>query len=496
MKSSGRKNLEIKDFSGGLVTKSPPKNIDTKFTIDSQNVYNEGAMLRKRLGITVLNPTTATGEGNGIYNWFRTSTDQWLLVTFGSVLSKIDVTGATWDGTLDTLTAHSASGTAFSVSTVYFANYNGVLLLSTDSRDVIQKMTVTDTSYFNLIVGGTGTAPRAKYVLNWKNHAWFLNCMSSEDRIVHSSVNSYNNFTGDTYGSNDIITENDIGLTGGFILNGRLYATKAFSVHRFTYTGSPSPLVEIRAIKSTTGTRSPRSIKNVNTPDGEVVMMLGANRKLYICDGQDMDEVSDGIDVTNSAATVYMQNINADALNDCYAVVHEDLNWYELFVCIGTATAPSHSIVYDYRQKAFWPMTNRNFKNAVISDDGSGRRRVYAQGNTNGKIYTVHSSNADDGSNIDAFWTSEKLGPSILLSVIDEVELEMDAVACTPTFSWRADYETTWVTNTLKASTYSHNFALNRKDNMIQFKMQDNSTNPTFKWWTLIASERIVGGGK
>lgn len=497
MKNPGqRKSVEIKDFSGGLVTKSPPKNIDTKYSVDCLDVYSEGAILRKRSGLTVVNPTTATGEGNGIYNWFRTSSDQWLLTVFGSALSKIDVTGATWDGTLDTLTANTGSGTAFSVSTVYFANFNGVLLLSTDSRDVIQKMTVTDTSFFDLITNGTGTAPRAKFIQIWKNHAWYLNCTNSEDQIVHSSVNSYNNFTGDTYGTNLIITENDIGLTGSFVLNGRLYVTKAFSIHRFTYTGSPSPLVEIRPIKSTNGTRSPRTVKNVNTPDGEMVMMLGSNRKLYMCDGQDMNEISDSIDISNGAAPVYMQNINPDALNDCYAVVHEELNWYELYVCVGTATAPSHSIVYDYKMKSFWPMSNRAFKNGTISDDGSGKRRVYAQGTTNGKIYLLSQGNSDDSVAINGYWISSKLGNSILLSKIDEIEVETEAVACNPIFSWRGDWESTWITNTVGSGRNTSNFAPNRIDNMIQFKIQDNSTSPSFKLWTLIASERVVGGGK
>lgn len=496
----GRKPFELKDFSGGQVTKSPPKNIDTKYSVDCLNVYSEGAMLRRRDGIALLNSVATTGEAHGIYNWIRGSdtTAQWLMSFWGSNLKKMDVVGGAWDGTWDAITADAASGTAFSSATMYFANFNGVLLLSTESRDHIQKITTADSSYFNVEVGGTGTAPLAKFVLNWRNHAWYLNCSGSEDQIVHSAINSYNNFTGATYGANNLFTENDIGITGGFLLAGRMFATKAFSIHRFTYTGSPSPLVEIKLIKSTVGTRSPRSVKNVMTPDGEVVLFLGSNKKLYMCDGDSVTDISDAIDISNGLSSVYMQTINADALEKCFAVVHEDLNWYELFICIGTGTAdtPTHSIVLDYRTKAFWPMGNRNFLAGYVSDNGAGRRRVYVQGTTNGKAYLLNSTNSDDGTAIDYRWTSEKLGQSITLQKFDEIEVETDVVACRPTFAWRADWESTWVTQTMSSGTNSHNWNPGRVDNMIQFRISGSDTSAPFKMWTILGSERVVGGGK
>lgn len=498
MKSAQRKPVEIKDFSGGLVTKSPPKNIDMKYSVDCQNVYSEGAMLRQRLGITVVNPTVRTGNGNGLYNWIRgsASTAQWLISFWGSSLFKMDVVTSAWDGVWDAVSANTGSGTAFTASTMYFSNYNGVLLMSTDSWDTVQRMTTSEASHFDVITGGSGTAIKSKYIFNWKNHAWFVNCLDSEDQVYHSAVNSYNNFDGSTAGGNTLLTENDIGLTGGFILNGRLYITKGFSVHRFTYTGSPSPLVEIRTIKSTTGTKSPRSIKNVDTPDGEVVLFLGTNRKLYLCDGQDTRDISDAIDVTNSVATVYMQNINAAALNNCWAEVHFDLNWYELFLCIGTATVPNYSLVYDYNLKSFWPMANRNFTYGVKADNGAGKKVIYVQGATNGKAYLTSSTNSDEGVAINSFWTSEKLGKAVVLEKFDEVEVETDSVACAPTFSWRADWETAWVDNTMTASTYSHNWNPGRVDNMIQFKIAHNTTAASFRLWTIMGSQRAIGGGK
>lgn len=495
----GRKSAEIKDCSGGLITKSPPKNIESKYFVDCQNVYAAGAMLYRRDGVTLVNPTVAAGAGFGMYNWIRGSatTNQWLMAMWGTALVKMDVGTGAWDGVWDPIVADSASGSSFTTAGgfTYFANYNGVLLISNDGYNGIQKMTTSDASYKNLITGGSGTAPVSKYVAVWKNHAWFINCLNSEDQIFHSAVNSYNNFDGSTAGSNNLITENDVGLTGWFVLNGRLYVTKSLSIHRFTYTGSPSPLVEIRSIKSTCGTKSPRSIKNVTTPEGEVVLFLGSNKKLYLCDGQDAQELSDGIDISNGG-TVYMQGINGAALNNCFAVVHEDLNWYELFVCLGTATVPSYSIVYDYRMKSFWPMSARGYAAGCISDDGNGKRVVYAQTPTNGKAYRLNLGNSDDGAAINAYAIWPKMGVPTMLARIDEIEVETDSVACTPQFSWRADWESAWVTQTMKANTNSHNWGPGRIDNMIQFKIADNSTTASFKFWGITLSERVLGGGK
>ena len=497
MKSiTGRNPYEIKDFSGGQITKSPPKNIDTKCSPDCLNVYAEGAILRKRLGITVLNPTTMGQTGNGLYNWNRSYTTQWLISFWREDMRKMDVVGGAWDGVWD-IVAAGTNGTAFTTAggITYFANFNSVLLISNEGYEHIQKMTTSDSSYSNIEVGGTGVAPLAKYIAVWKNHAWFLNCSGSVDRVVHSAVNSYNNFTGTTYGANDLITENDIGLTGWFILNGRLYATKAFSIFRFTYTGSPSPLVDIRAIKNTVGTKSPRTIKNIRTTEGEAVAFLGSDKKLYICDGQDVLELSNAIEISNGLSSIYMNAINANYLDKCHAVVHEDLCWYELFVCVGTASIPSVSIVYDYKASSFWPMDNRPFTYAIVGDNGAGQRKVYAQDST-GTAYLLNNGNSDAGNAINAYWTTPKLGTSVLLAKIDEVEVETEAVAGTPTFSWRADWESGWVSKTMAINTNSHNWNPGRIDNMIQFRIADNSTNPPFKLWTILLSERLIGGGK
>ena len=99
------------------------------------------------------------------------------------------------------------------------------------------------------------------------------------DRVQRSAVGFYNDWSGTDSGTNDLITDSDVGVTGSFILNDRMYVAKAWSIHRFSYTQS-FPLVDIKRVKNTVGTKSPRSIKNIDTPDGEVVIFLGSDKRL------------------------------------------------------------------------------------------------------------------------------------------------------------------------------------------------------------------------
>ena len=104
----GRTIVEVKDFTGGQVTRPPEKGIDTKFSVDCLNVYSEGLVLRRRDGFSVENGTATSGQGNGFYNWVKNATDQQQIVYFGSTLSYIGLTSGSWDGILNTISADSA----------------------------------------------------------------------------------------------------------------------------------------------------------------------------------------------------------------------------------------------------------------------------------------------------------------------------------------------------------------------------------------------------
>lgn len=318
----------------------------------------------------------------------------------------------------------------------------------------------------------------------------------NSDRVQRSAVGEYNDWDGTDSGYNDITTPGDIGITGSFILRGNMFVTKKWSIHKFTYTAS-TPLVQILQVRSTIGTASPRSMQKVDMPgQGEVIIFLGADRRLYMFDGAYSTPISDPIAVGNGIASVYMDNINAQALDKVFAIVHPDKNWYEIFVPIGSSAVPNYSIVYDYLQKSFWVFDNRNFRAGAYSDNGAGQREAYVQATSTGFTYLSANTSSDDGTDINAYWLSFKIGEGIALRKMDEVEVETDSVACNPIFSWRCDWETTWTSKTLSASSYSHNWNPHRIDNYIQFKIEDDSSDTTFKLWAISMNQRLLGGAK
>lgn len=316
------------------------------------------------------------------------------------------------------------------------------------------------------------------------------------DRIQRSAIGLFDDWDGTDSGTNNIATAKDVGLTGSFIINDRMYVTKKHSIHRFTYTAS-TPLVDIKQIRSSIGTSSPRSAKNVVIPGrGEVVIFLGTDRRLYVFDGFDSTSVSTNIEFNNGITSVYMQNINTQVLDKVFAVVHDDNPWYEIFVPIGNSTTPDFSIVYDYIAKSFWPMGNRNFISGAQSDNGSGQIVVYLGDNSAGFVHTSSSGNSDNGSSINGNWVSAKLGDPTLLSRYDEINLITDSVAVTPTLQWREDFTSTYVSNTLSASSNLHNYNPRLNDNYIQFRINDDSVNPAFKVWNLRVLAKGLGHGK
>lgn len=369
--------------------------------------------------------------------------------------------------------------------------------------------TSTDWEYqaFQFTTASTATNINVNLVLQTSN-TWYADSMSLipagtvavqsdfSDRVQRSAIGFYNDFTGTDSGYNDILTPGDVGVTGSFILNDRMYVTKAWSIHRFSYTQS-FPLIDIKQVKKTVGTKSPRTIQNVDVPEGEVVIFLGSDKRLYLFDGLTSIPVSDDMTTNNGLSSVYFDNINSSYLNTAWSSVNKALNHYMLFVALGTATTPNYVITYDYANKSFWPWQySLNMSAGDIGDDGAGARRQYALASTAGQICLLNQGNHDNASSINSYWTSIRMGSSLQLDRIDEIEVETPVTTATPTFQWRADWETNYVTKSITSGTYSHLYAPGRIDNLFQVKIADNTTTAAWKVWAINLTERIIGVGK
>lgn len=318
------------------------------------------------------------------------------------------------------------------------------------------------------------------------------------DRLQRSVSGTYDTWTGGDSGTNDITTPQDVGLTGSFVLQDRMYVLKAWNIYRITYTGS-IPLLDIKQAISVVGTKSNRSIRNITLQGvGEVVIFLGTDRNLYMFDGFAMTNLTDSVQLDNKMAQVYMNNVNTQALDKVFAVNHSNLGWYEIFLPMGNATVPNFSLAYNYKTKSFWPFDNRNFLSGNISDDGSGERVVIVAGASDGNIYEINSDKgtSDAGTAINAYWNSFKLGQDYILSEQDEIRIATDSVTATPFIKWRLNYDVPYTTKTLAAGSNGYVFDPATKGNLFQFQIGDNTTGAIWKFWHVKILEKGLGIGE
>lgn len=338
-------------------------------------------------------------------------------------------------------------------------------------------------------------APSGKYCTTWSDRCWIANTSANPDRLYYSSSADHTTWSALDY--NDIITPGDVGITGMRVLRGRLYVFKRYSVHRVTYLGG-TPLLSIAEVRSWMGTASPRTIQNIDIPgEGEMIIYLGTDYQLYKFDGYASTPISEVISTYNGISSYCMigdgstYGINPSTTTSCHAVHYSTRHWYILFFCKDDDTSPKDAIVFDYFANSFWPFHidedgSDVFTASCLGDNGAGQKRMYV-GGYNGATYHLwlfDDTYADDGGDIDAYWVSSKLdlGSEVTKKQMRNITLSTSSNIATPTFQYRCDWETDYSTaETLTASTRTHTYDLPRFEELIQFKVsEDSATAATF----------------
>lgn len=494
--------LTLDDYSGGFIA-SYPTFKDTKCSPYCLNVYNTiFKSLKRRNGYTPLG-TSQSATSNGITNYVKNETAQYLVNLWGTSLEKMDVVTSAWDGGWDAI-ATSANGTALSSGFMHTTIFNGDLVITTEARDVPQKYDPSDNSgeYTNLHYGGTGTAPSGKYCIGWHDFVLITNTAANPDRLYRSASADHTTWTATDY--DDFITPRDVGTTGMGILHGRLYLFKKFSIHRITYVGG-MPLFDIKQVKSWVGTASPRSIQNVDLPEqGEVLIYLGTDLQLYKFDGYNTVPIGAAIMNYNNISTYCLAGdgatygINPAKLANVHAVVYPQLHWYVLFFCLDNDTTPSDAFVYDYYHNNFWPMHFANaFTASCNADNGAGQRRIYTAGVNYSWLFDSGNSDNSDTA-IDAYWDSMKISATAesLLKKVRQAWLSTANVSVTPNFASRVNWDSSYDTaDTLTTAQNTHIIDIPKIGNLLQFRFSDNSTNAAFELYKIELMAQEIGGG-
>jgi len=253
-------------FGGGLNTLSGPLNIADDQSPNCKNVHsNLAKTLQRRNGFASLGTVASGVTGNGLFDYWYTSSTHYLMGYFGKYLYKMDAPSNILDGTFDNISL----GTEMSNSILEFEQFNqgGVsyLIMASHARDKLQKFRGGDAATTDLSADTDLVKP--KYIKQWLGYLFCANIENYESRVY------YNITSGTIVGSTDWsstdyqdIRTNDGDYIGGqAILRGRLYTFKKYSIHRWTYLGS-TPLFSVKTAVSGTGCISSKTIVNISHP--------------------------------------------------------------------------------------------------------------------------------------------------------------------------------------------------------------------------------------
>ncbi len=432
-------------------------------------------------------------------------TKSYLKITIdGTEFDDVDCDG---DTSIADVAASINAHTALAAKGFAYVDSDGYLRIVSNTRGITGSVVVADGSnddqecceilFDGVTVTGTTItatelAPSGKYNAIWQNYLWIANTSALPDSLFYSNAVDPTTWAS----ASDYVTiktPGDIGITGLAVMRGRLYVFKKWSIHRVTYLGG-TPLLDVSEVKSTVGTSSPRTIRNVEIPgEGEVLIFLGSDSQLYKFDGYNSTPISEAISTYNGISTYCMigdgtnYGINPATLAQCHSVDYARRHHYILWFCKDNDTTPKDGIVWDYFANTFWPVHldqdgSDIFNVSCISDDGAGQRKCYTAGLTN--LYLWDTGNTDDAGNIDAYWVSSKLdlGSEVVKKDIRNINLTMNSTVATPKFQYRCDWESAFSTaQTLVASTREHTYDIPRFEEIFQFKFRDDSTAAAFE---------------
>jgi hypothetical protein len=437
--------IDLGQFQRGLNTRGDFDTLTAEESPDCMDViFTRNGFLDKRFGRVKLN-TAATGAsdiGHGLFDYGVKTGVRKLIAKFGSVVYKMD----DLDGTFDTLS--SAQGDAI----MHCAQSRNKLIICREDNGTVQWWDGTAATASDM----NSKAPKGKYPIDWQGYL-FLGYSDADNPTRFYYEDNTGLDTDDWENYYTIRTSEADELTGWGILKNRLYAFMRNSIHRISYLGG-SPLFDVNELITVAGA-VPRTIKNIILPTGqEVLIFLTWQKQIAIFDGTQIQFISDNVYPAGSGAAFSLQNVNNGALKKAHAVVDSNAQLYKLFVPLGAVSAMTHCLVLDYKTMALYPFSNQTISAACHAEDSIGRKHLIGSGYT-GYSYRLDKSSTDDGTAIDDYYTSAKIGGSRIasLKVPEKMVFYFKPVAnYDMLLQERLNFDSAWTTRSTKVAMYGN----------------------------------------
>lgn len=386
--------------------------------------------------------------------------------------------------------AYSASSLSLTSSRYWtFGDWqSGRALINTD----VGLYTYIGTGNASLVAG----APIGKFLAIWRGYGFLFGIRGSPNVGRYSALSDYT-----TWGASNTLNfdtnDGDI-VTGVRILGGKMYVFKRYSIHRVTYLGS-NPTFQVDPILGI-GCPSHYAIKEVDMGGeiGSVLVFPTTDKKLAIFDGYTIQVINDLLTEESNdlfAAAddqpLSFADINLKYSDLFHAVVKQDTSEYIFYCVLGTDTTINYAFVLDYKIGGIFPYDGQIFASSSYALSTNKAKKLFTAGYA-GYMFEMESGNDDNGSDINAYWVSGKVKPSLvsLLNKMLQIGIIVKEITSASTMNlsvqYRIDLNVAWNTGVNVNFDHNDEYAFGKTalidigtiNNMVQMKIKDNSSNP------------------
>lgn len=281
----------------------------------------------------------------------------------------------------------------------------------------------------------SANAPGFKHSVEFQGYLLGFNTSATKMRCYYQLVG---NIIGGGAAYSDFFTlspaPNDDEVTSTFVLNGRLYAGTKYGIFRISFVGGVT-IFEFKQVVSNVGVVPETAQVVVTKYFGQVVLFLGADKRLYLFDGVNVKSVSDLFYYHNKDTDIAMDLIDDNYKENAFAIFDTTRKIYRLFVTKKASSQNYYCLNVDIESFAYYPFDNMKFSSGTVGYDNLLRPFVICADYTGAlhKMFCV--LNTDNGTAINEHYTSP------LVSVSTEVVKKGQVINIQATPSSSANFQ-------------------------------------------------------
>ena len=378
------------DNAGGLVTlpsllslpeNASPNCIDVEFGI--------GGAFGKRAGMTSTNSVALPNTAGWASFDFGSQAIRWHMVCAGTGVYASSNRGLTY------VVVHTDRSQTYQ----YFERSKSLLIATSETHNrVLYWAGSVGTFMLGMPIG---SAPAAKHALDFAGFLMLMNNSGGNQRVVYYADN--NNITTDPWTTTfEVAGSQDDEITDATTYNTRAYIFTKYGTHQISHVGG-NPDFAVRQIKDWGAV--PKTVQRASYQEqGEVLIMLGWDRKVRVFDGTEELIISTPVEQNNTLAQTYFDNINEQHIEKCFSEVDTLKQLYKLWIVVRPSTEVTHCMNLNLRTGAWFPYRANTIQTATMAE--SANARIMLQVSQAGRVSMIDSGNTDNAQAVDELYDS------------------------------------------------------------------------------------------